>query len=94
MLQQIVLDLREFIVVFFIFLITFTQIFFYRLSPWDRARFGFHDDDAPNVFHSFKASLQAVYLLAFTGDFDFDNYRRDVEIRAEINPKTNLESEL
>ena len=80
MLERIVRDLYEFVVVFCIFVLAFTHIFFFRLSPWDRERFDFHDDDSPNMFRTLKASFQAVYMLGFTGDFEFDNYPRDGDI--------------
>jgi len=74
MLFRMASDLKEFLVVMFIFLCMFVSIFYYRNYDLPTEEYGFHDDDPENPFYPLGHTLQTLYLLAFAGDFDADAF--------------------
>lgn len=73
MLIKIVKDLKQFVVVLAVIFIAFTQVFYIRLGPMKPK---FVDDETLNPFRTFPQTLHAMYLLAFIGEFDPDDYPR------------------
>jgi len=80
MLEQTVRDIQPFLVVLAVFLFAFATVFHLRLAGWDHDRFHFHDDGELNPFRSVKDLLQALVMLAFVGDFDYNAYPRGVDV--------------
>lgn len=77
MLVKIVQDLKQFVVVLAVIFLAFTQVFYIRLGPIPSR--DLLDDGAPSPFRTFPRTLQAMYLLAFMGDFEPDTYPRTVD---------------
>lgn len=76
-LTGIITALSQFLVVMGVVLCMFAHIFYFRNHDIPASDFGFHDDGAPSPFRTLPSMFQALFLLAFVGDYDADAYPTD-----------------
>ncbi|KAJ8605231.1 hypothetical protein CTAYLR_000485 [Chrysophaeum taylorii] len=79
MLTNIIADLYHFVVVMLIIFLAFTHVLFLRLARREREFYNLHDDHQPIAWHTFKKAMQHLYVLAFTGEFEQENYPRHLD---------------
>ena len=80
MLVGVFADVELFMIVLAILFLAFAHVFFLRLSRRPKSRF-FDEEDPDsdsevNDFRTVRSSLQALYMLAFAGKFNENNFPR------------------
>ena len=63
MIEQIVRDLKEYLLFFLVILLAFASAFYLYLGQHEAEYCGFHDDGAPNAFESVRMT---IFSLLFT----------------------------
>ena len=80
MINIILYDVKEFVLVLFIFISMFCHVFFLRLGETELDEFGFHDSGQDSPWAPLGQAYQTLYTLGFLGDYDNDYFTSWVDI--------------